>query len=266
MTHDLIDPYSIATVYLEACFNDVVLGPATGFFVKYHGKTYLITNYHVVSGRHADTGAVLSQFAAIPNLIKVHIRRVDGSIVHGHLPLYTQDRQYWDGHPAGGAVDIAALYIWEGWFESFGAINTAVQIEEENRIPIIRPGMHLSVVGFPYGKSYDSRLPIWKSGHLASEIGFNFDGKPMFLIDATTRSGMSGSPVVFLADGLEVWPDGINIINGRKRYLLGVYSGRIESNKISDTRRLGNDLEISRVVKFEAIIDMLATARRTATD
>ena len=55
-----IDQYSIAVVPLRQMFNDTPLGVATGFIWQRRDQLYLITNWHVVSGRNADTGKALA--------------------------------------------------------------------------------------------------------------------------------------------------------------------------------------------------------------
>jgi hypothetical protein len=55
-------------------------------------------------------------------------------------------------------------------------------------------------------------IPIWKTGHLASEPEFNFDDLPRILIDATTRTGMSGAMVF--------------VTRPPQNRLVGIYTGR----------------------------------------
>jgi hypothetical protein len=63
---------------------------------------------------------------------------------------------------------------------------------------------------------------------IATDPDLNYEGRPAFLIDATTRPGMSGSPVV-----VRMW-GGIIKTNGNYRAscgpvtrFLGVYSGTV---------------------------------------
>ena len=90
----------------------------------------------------------------------------------------------------------------------------------------IEPAMTVSIIGYPFGLHSD-RWPIWKTGHIATNPDLNFEGKPAFLIDATTRPGMSGSPVVVRMWGAYLDNAGnYNIGCGATRFL-GVYSGTI---------------------------------------
>jgi hypothetical protein len=71
-------------------------------------------------------------------------------------------------------------------------------------------------------------------GAMASEPSIDFDNKPCFLIDARTRQGQSGSPVItFTSGGFVTKTDGVAaVVTGQHYDLLGVYSGRI--NEQSD--------------------------------
>ncbi len=103
----------------------------------------------------------------------------------------------------------------------------------------------MCVIGFPLGLAAAGKLPIWKTGHVASDIDINYDGKPIFLIDATTKPGMSGSPVVALVKGLRRTSTGWNLGGGEFIRFLGIYSGRI------------GDSEIGRVWKPEVLDEIL---------
>jgi hypothetical protein len=51
----IIDPLSVRPVYLIQTKGNEVLGTATGFIVSKGEKKYLITNWHVVAGRHPQS-------------------------------------------------------------------------------------------------------------------------------------------------------------------------------------------------------------------
>jgi hypothetical protein len=90
------------------------------------------------------------------------------------------------------------------------------------------------VVGFPQGLADRSQpnyvLPIYKGAQIASEPYIDFKGRPVVVIDSTTRPGMSGSPVfvqVLTLDG--------RYVRGR---LLGIYAGRYrDSDNREDSAR-----------------------------
>jgi S1-C subfamily serine protease len=113
---------------------------------------------------------------------------------------------------------------------------------------VIQPSEAVSIIGFPFGFAATGRLAIWKTGHVASDIDVNYDGKPAFLIDATTRSGMSGSPVVALRVGMWRTSQGVTMSAGQELVrFLGTYSGRIHVES-----------EIGTVWKAETLQQILA--------
>lgn len=56
----LIDPLSCVSLHLECFFRGTVIGGGTGFIVVYNGTNYLVTNWHVVTGRDPNTGEPMS--------------------------------------------------------------------------------------------------------------------------------------------------------------------------------------------------------------
>jgi hypothetical protein len=51
-----IDQFSLSTTPIELYFNQTVLGTATGFVWNIADNFYLVTNWHVVTGRVFPTG------------------------------------------------------------------------------------------------------------------------------------------------------------------------------------------------------------------
>jgi hypothetical protein len=93
----------------------------------------------------------------------------------------------------------------------------------------------VSVVGFPFGLTHAEKLGIWTRGTVATEYYVEYDGRPCFLIDARTRSGQSGSPVLYFnTDSRNVQFRGDVYVadQGSFSQLLGIYSGRL--NEKSD--------------------------------
>ena len=182
---------------------------------------FLITNKHVVentmSGRLTFTAAVLRGG---------RIRRPDlGRRVSVNL---TEDAWNWTGHPSDD-VDVAALPL-GGVLDHF---------QEKGEYPYYKtiptsmfPGPdafgHMDAiedilfVGYPNG-IYDrtNNLPITRRGLTATPLYVDYDGKPMFLIDASVFPGSSGSPVFLYNSGS--WSDrGKALVAGNRVYLLGI--------------------------------------------
>lgn len=241
-----IDPLSLSSVLLECFSLGRFLGTATGFIVEHHATgSYVITNWHVVSGRNADTGELLDTVnAAIPDsiMIKYHSKHQFGKWVETNERLVDDEHKpLWIEHPLGREIDIVAIPITPNkdiklFPLDFALINTDV---------VLRPAMLVSIVGFPWGLT-SSGWPIWKTGHIASDPLIDYDGKRMFLIDATTRGGMSGSPVYLRISSGYSQSNGRHLIGGPMvTKFLGIYSGRIRDG-----------IEIGRVWKPKIITEI----------
>lgn len=111
----------------------------------------------------------------------------------------------------------------------------------------------LSIVGFPFGLTGGGALAIWSRGTVATEPDVDFDDKPLFLIDSRTRPGQSGSPVIFYSDsGMVAMADGSSVMfNGPLERLIGVYSGRINSES-----------DLGLVWKTSTIVDIVSRGAR----
>lgn len=107
----------------------------------------------------------------------------------------------------------------------------------------------VSIIGFPFGETAAGQIAIWVRGSIATDMETDYGGLPCFLVDARTRQGQSGSPVIVYKgeSGTGRMSDGsITSGSGIMSNLLGVYSGRINA---------GSDL--GQVWKTAAVIEIL---------
>ena len=133
-------------------------------------------------------------------------------------------------------------------------------------------GETVSIVGYPFGLTGGGTFPIWKTGHIASEPDVDYQHSPVFLVDATTREGMSGSPVYRRFPGVG-WRTrkGTNLIASKTVYaggsdltrFMGVYAGRIGRITESDGELVEESAELGRVWKPEVIEQILSTVPST---
>ncbi len=222
---------SLASLFLQPAFGGNPISSATGFVApRTAGGWFLVTNWHVVTGRHPTTGQPLNeQTGAVPDEIVIahHVENALGTWHPVVEPLYSPaGAPLWLEHPNHGRkVDVVALPLTVT--AGSGFIGHDPHIEG---VPI-RYGVSqpLSIIGFPYGRTGGGLLGIWTQGYVASEPELDFDGLPAFLIDARTRRGQSGSPVIAYADGGMVATDdgGSSLYGGPVERFIGVYSGRI---------------------------------------
>jgi len=223
-----VDPLSASSVRVEPFFQEHPLASATGFTVMHAETPYLVTNWHVVSGRDADTGTCLDRNAAIPSSLRVWFHEKDrlGSWVAVTIPLVsTEGVRLWKEHPLGSRVDVVAIPLELPSNAAVYPFDLALGRTDM----IVEPAMPVSVIGFPLGLRAGENWPIWKTGHVASDPDIDFEpGRPAFLIDATTRSGMSGAPVVLRLNGGYLTSQGHHIMSGgMSTKFVGVYAGRI---------------------------------------
>lgn len=226
----VIDRLSATSCKLEMMCNNKPLAYATGFFWSNEGgRLFLVSNWHVFSGRSTYTGQPMHESCSVPET--VHFRSLvlhDGRIqpIEGIFPLEDNERHaIWFQHPKFGQDrDIADLEL----PESELSINIFA-ISNADAMASLRVSVasDVFIVGFPRGISKQLHLPIWKRGSIASEMNLPFDDLPVFLVDTATREGMSGSPVFARAVGNWMTESGA-AISGPDTIskFIGVYSGR----------------------------------------
>ncbi|MGH4019064.1 MAG: trypsin-like peptidase domain-containing protein [Pseudonocardiaceae bacterium] len=244
---------TVKSLRLRLYARDLTLATATGFVANHGGKSFLLTNHHVVTGQNTITGEFLGKHAVHPEHVEI-AHNAAGPIGKHALTsesLYDDaGRGRWLEHPTHGKqVDVVALPL-----TRTAGVDLYLHDPWKTDPPVaLNVTSDVSVVGFPFGRS-SSNLALWTRGTVASEINLDHDGLPLYLIDARTRTGQSGSPVVFFARfGLVPLEDGANIVNsGALELFLGVYSGRISE-----------DSDLGMVWKPKAVIDLLATGHRT---
>lgn len=235
------DTLSLVAVRAESAFQDTRLGYATCFFYRRGDRTYLVTNWHVVSGRHPETGLVLHSMGAIPDCLILRVPEVsvrDGARLRASrdrvLPLYetTGDHKRvprWFEHPTHGSrVDVVAIPLDISDSAIVPANDASHQLDDFR----LAPSLDVFILGFPRGISGRVATPIWKRGTIATETDLDHDGMPMYLVDAATREGMSGAPVYAQISGF--WmpsgaATGAEARLDRGRMLAGIYASRIHA-------------------------------------
>lgn len=185
----MINPISYCPCHVVARFGKEKLANATCFFGQdSQYRFHIITNWHVVTGRHFETTELLDrEFASVPDNLLVRVRSLHSSNDAEELviPLYDeQDQPLWYEHPKHGRrMDVVAipLKVEKGWSRP------ALQMALPDRADIlIAPTERVTILGFPLGESVDG-LPVWTTGFIASEPSANYKNLPCMLIDSRTR-------------------------------------------------------------------------------
>ncbi|MEP0313497.1 MAG: trypsin-like peptidase domain-containing protein [Hyphomonas sp.] len=225
---------------------ETVVGHASGFFWRQKEQSYLITNRHVVTNRNGFTNEYVSQCLQ-PRKITFYsgewISPIDAPAGFFRFERTPQKLDLYNDNEV-------SIWLEDPLFQKFRTDIVAIPIDyqptikDSNQSPFLNNfgfenlshyvGNDLFVVGYPYRNYTGMMIPVWKRGSLASEPLFGVDKKPMFLIDALTKDGMSGSPVFKRVFGP------VNLACGTTKLdhvvtteFVGVYSGRLGSSDLA---------------------------------
>jgi hypothetical protein len=240
-----LDPYSLATVPLEQCANGNTFGTATGFIWKRREKNYLITNWHVVTGRNAETGEPEPCFPVRPDMLRVQFntRVMDFGKQMREIKLRDENHcPLWYAHPVHQRRrDVVAI-----------PLDIADDDPDVKPYPInsysdpwndpwsggllVGIGMDVFILGYPFGYKPPG-FPVWKRGSIASEPDLTSIGTGYLLVDTASRPGMSGSPVIHRSWGPHLMADGSMIADNEiQTKFIGVYSGRLRTRNSEDAQ------------------------------
>ncbi|MDE1995505.1 MAG: trypsin-like peptidase domain-containing protein [Rhizobiaceae bacterium] len=259
---------SYAIIRIEVLCNNNVVSLGTGFVLKYGEEYGLVTNWHVVSGRHPVTGNLLSRHAIIPDSIRFHVTVVTKEQGEGDntttlyfkplaLPLEVEGVPTWmSSRTSTYQNDIAVIPLADKVSE-LGDANTYIEHIRGGTVTLKR-GLHLEnvntksvapsdinflypqvgsdvfVLGYPKGVELGGVFPIWKRGSIASEpqatiTSRGLEYNNLIYLDALTKEGMSGAPVISLskAGSRLVTDDGVAVVIPKDEVVfVGVYAGR----------------------------------------
>ncbi|MET7769092.1 hypothetical protein [Nocardia sp. NPDC005366] len=224
---------SLRTLFVEMYWEHQLLSCGTAFYYICDRQPFLVTAWHNVSGRHAVSGAFLSDHSVDPTTVTVHDRVKGahiGKLGKRDIRVVSDDQKpLWLEHPSL-SLDVVALpvaldpvFLCDSWTADHPAV-------ARNRLWVTDD---VSVVGYPYGLKGGVDLPLWVRGTIASEPHIPYQDRPVFLVDSRTRKGQSGSPVL-----LFYRPNTQIPVHGDSRFrtsespvsrLIGVYSGRISA-------------------------------------
>jgi hypothetical protein len=235
-------PWSFAVTIVFTSFRSTGLSTGSGFFWRSGGRTYLVSNWHVLSGRNAETQQP-ADHGAIPDRVQFIVYRREGekdaaglvSLKFGmtDVALYEDDAceaPTWLEHPEHGrGVDIAAVDVTD-WLPPNLMLETVGGLEGDAAVEP-RVGDDAFVLGYPLGPITDLPTPVWKRATVATEPSLNAISRPCVLVDTASRPGMSGSIVIVRKMLFGPFPkkDGTTsqTLYAMRDIILGVYSGRL---------------------------------------
>lgn len=236
----MVNENSTKPVFIRIYYNKIELGTATGFQI-HQGHKYIVTNWHVVSGRNLISKQPLNKEGAIPNKLIVRYKKfldvANFEWCEDEINLVDDDgNKMWYEHPRyGNKVDVAVIPLelypkYQNCKECFNQ-DTRYELDVTDNV---------FVLGFPLGytvKSKDEPHAVWTSGVVASDPSLNLivnnEEVPAFLIDSKTRQGQSGSPVIYYSGkGIDLHPahGGFRMWGSSFMKEVGIYSGRISGD------------------------------------
>jgi len=217
----LINQLLFSTVRIETQLeNGISIG--TAFIVLYESKNrqylFLVTNKHVVQDSISG---------------KFFFTKSDGSspLIGQKFEIIVPNfEKEWFVHPNNN-IDIAIMPLGsllkrieeQGQKVYYRAIplSSILSKEQESNLTALE---EIIFIGYPSG-IYDTTnlLPIIRKGITATPIQIDYEGKPLFLIDAAVFRGSSGSPVLIYNQGSYGTPKGL-VIGTTRILFLGILS------------------------------------------
>ena len=201
----------------------------------------------MITGRRPDSKISTDEQGRLPDQIKI-LQNTKDHLGNWHwvsenLIDAKTHAPRWIEHPTlKNDVDLALLPL-----ENTDGIQFyPLDLELRNKSVKLSPGGEVSIVGFPFGNASYLGLPIWKAGAIASDPDINYMNSPQFLVDTTSRPGMSGSPVYARRFGSYQDEKGNLVLGtGVTDRFLGVYAGDIDSQS-----------EVGRIWKATALMEI----------
>ncbi len=224
-------------VRLELSRDQLHLGFATGFFLKREDRWFLVSNWHVFSGRSPNSGQPARADGAVPNLCGfVTISFQDDKLHHKPYAFQLGDQlngtPTWFEHPIlGQKVDVGVLPLAD---VVPGLAKDLLSPDGHDETMWVDLGAELFLPGYPLGLTAPGAMAIWKRASLATSTEFGEGINRFVLVDTASREGMSGSPCLALANWQYYSLDrttGKMSVKQRplSHRLLGVYSGRLNA-------------------------------------
>lgn len=248
----VIDDFSRSSCFVQSARGSTLLKGGTGFFLDVNGKTYFITNNHVVGGEFAveeHVRILKTPFPADSIPDKIYIRVFDSLYERTTLMTLmlsesntTKYLNFWEDPDRKKLMDIIAVPV----SDSLKVLLTQTNVLSERNLQqnlLLQPSTELYVVGFPLISHLLSAYPIWKRGTIASETDLISVQQSSFLIDATTRGGMSGSPVFYRSTSYNGIDGSYGLNNKPMTFLVGIYSAQYYEMELGKVWRLDRVIE-----------------------
>jgi hypothetical protein len=279
------------TTKIQTYKEDSALHPGTGFIAEYRGHFGLVTNWHILTGCDPDTNIQEKQTPdkltcsiTIANKIGfVNFKDTIKTKYNLEIPLTNNGSFTWHSFrdlapqidlglvllddflpeipKGGGPVHITTEKGSRSIYQH-GLISTSDDDNEFLARSYPQVGKDVYILGYPGFLEVGHGFPVWRKGSIASEphipiIRKGVETHNIVYVDAITRSGMSGAPVVRHAEEGEKFRtnSGEHVeIESQGIQFVGVYSGR---DGIVPNR---DETGIARVWKAELVTSLFRRA------
>lgn len=222
-----VNVQSAVSLPIELFTDENKISCATAFFMNHNDELFLVSNWHVFSGRNCYSGQPIHRSGAIPNRLRISIHTPELGSYHFGRTLDLHDSSgtpNWMQHLKGQVYDIACIRIADL------PTNMRIFSPYERNCPEFRLAVasDVQIIGFPRGFVSQGIWPVWKRGTIAAEPDIpRHDELPIYLVDTATREGMSGAPAYLYSNGIFQMENGSSgVANGHVSRFLGIYSGR----------------------------------------
>lgn len=232
----LFDP-SNSVVHLQFRREKCNIGIGSGVLYKRAEKTYIVTAWHNVTGRHTESLECISKYLAIPDNVVVtvackfsHPECTEYMRRWITVPLEIDGKTTYYVHKQGfPRVDVVAIpidphheYISEGSAASGeqvnhsiplvnsgsnGSVNTNIEHIQDAELSASSYDIDFSqylyvsddvfILGYPKGITDNTGQPIWKRASVATSPRLGWNQQKKFLVDCASKDGMSGASVIF---------------------------------------------------------------------
>jgi hypothetical protein len=214
---------------------DNLVSHGSGFFWRSKGEVFLVSARHVFTGLHPFSDELMSSSGYIPERFKVFpfvqfTPTIQTRIEHPFATNILAKNLFEDPQFKELRTDIAVVKLELDMPEKVLCLNDTNVFENL----LSHVGFECTVVGYPLPNLVGLMTPVYRKGSIASEPRLAIDGKPMFLLDATTAPGFSGSPVfqIHIGPAPVVNEDGsLSVLTSSilTTKFVGVYAGRLQN-------------------------------------
>lgn len=278
---------SSSIVHLTMRFNNTDLSTGTGFVYQSENSYFIVTAWHNLTGLHSEHMSPLSKNSGIPNNLIASIAFYKDSHIARLpliIPLVDEDKSLFLVHPrrwpridvAVIPIDLMADYSVDFDLDdnnkatmSLSSILTLPDQTSLKLCPIqqyLLPDKNicqewlasvdvteeLFIPGYPLNIHDYYSQPVWKRATIATSVQSGWNGEPKFLVDTASKSGMSGSPVLYLGAKGEVKVKNKTYMRGGETAILtGVYVGRLGVSREADPQigTVWNQSVIDEIIK-----------------